>query len=68
VSILTGVERGPAVPVGALVHKDGRQGVMLVRAGRSVFQPVRVSASDGRLAVIAEGLDTGAQLAAWTSR
>jgi hypothetical protein len=41
---------------------------MLVRAGRSVFQPVRVSASDGRLAVIAEGLDTGAQLAAWTSR
>ena len=68
VSILTGVERGPAVPVGALVHKNGRQGVMLVRAGRSVFQPVRVSASDGRLAVIAEGLDTGAQLAAWTSR
>jgi RND family efflux transporter MFP subunit len=68
VSIVAGVERGPAVPVGALVHSAGRQGVMLVRGGRSVFQPVRVSASDGKLAIIAEGLETGAHLAAWTSR
>jgi hypothetical protein len=40
---------------------------MLLRDGRTVFQPVRVAASDGRLAVIAEGLAQGAELAAWTS-
>ena len=68
VSILVGVERGPVVPVEALVRRDGRQGVMMVRGGRKVFQPVRVGASDGRFAVIAEGLDQGAELAAWTSR
>ena len=68
VLIVTGVERGPAVPVEALVRRDGRQGVMMLRDGRKVFQPVRVAASDGRIAVIAEGLDHGAKLAAWTSR
>jgi RND family efflux transporter MFP subunit len=68
VSILTGVERGPGVPVEALVRRDGVQGVMLLRDGRKEFRPVRVAASDGRLAIIAEGLDPGARLAAWTSR
>jgi len=68
VSILSGVVRGPAVPVAALVRRDGREGVMVLREGRKVFQPVRVAASDGRLAVIAEGLAQGAELAAWTSR
>lgn len=68
VSILTGVVRGPAVPVAALVRRDGREGVMVLREGRKVFQPVRVAASDGRLAIIAEGLAQGAELAAWTSR
>jgi RND family efflux transporter MFP subunit len=68
VSILVGTERGPVVPVAALVRSDGRQGVMVLRDGRKVFQPVRIAASDGKLAVIAEGLDQGARLAAWTSR
>jgi hypothetical protein len=68
VTILAGVERGPAVPVAALVRNGGQQGVMLLRDGRKVFQPVRVAASDGQIAIIAEGLDRGAQLAAWTSR
>jgi RND family efflux transporter MFP subunit len=67
VRISAGVERGPAVPVQALVRRDGSQGVILLRDGRKVFQRVRVAASDGRLAVIAEGLDPGAELAAWTS-
>jgi hypothetical protein len=40
---------------------------MLVRDGRTVFQPVRIAASDGRLAIV-HGLGTGAKLAAWTSR
>jgi multidrug efflux pump subunit AcrA (membrane-fusion protein) len=68
VSILAGTERGPVVPVAALVLREGRQGVMLLREGRKVFQPVRIAASDGKHAVIAEGLDQGAKLAAWTSR
>lgn len=67
VSIAAGVERGPAVPVAALVRRDGQQGVMLMRDGRKLFQPVRVAASDGRLAIV-DGLDAGAKLAAWTSR
>jgi RND family efflux transporter MFP subunit len=67
VSILAGVVRGPVVPVEALVRREGRSGVMVMREGRKVFQPVSVGASDGTRAVIAEGLDQGAQLAAWTS-
>jgi RND family efflux transporter MFP subunit len=68
VSILAGFERGPVVPLAALVRRDGRQGVMVLRDGRTLFQPVRVAASDGRQAVIADGLDQGAKLAAWISR
>ena len=67
VSIAAGIERGPAVPVDALVQRDGQQGVMLVRDGRKVFQAVRVTASDGSTAIV-EGLGSGAKLAAWTSR
>ena len=68
VRILAGVERGPVVPVAALLRRDGQQGVMLLRDGRKEFRPVRVAASDGKIAIIAAGLDHGARLAAWTSR
>ena len=67
VSILTGTQRGPAVPVAALVQRDGQRGVVLARDGRRVFQPVQVVASDGKLAIV-EGLDAGDRLAAWISR
>jgi RND family efflux transporter MFP subunit len=68
VIILAGVERGPVVPVAALVQVNGQQGVMIVRDGRRQFQPVRIVASDGALAVVASGVEEGARLAAWTSR
>jgi len=67
VSILAGIAKGPAVPLAALVRVQGRQGVMIIRHGRKEFQPVRIAASDGERAVIADGLDDGARLAAWTS-
>lgn len=67
VSIDVGVERGLAVPVAALVRRDGQQGVYLVRDGRKVFQVLRISAIDGTVAIVSEGLDQGAVLAAWTS-
>lgn len=68
VRIAVGVARGPSVPVAALVVRDGRQGVFLMREGRKVFQPLRIAAANERIAVVAEGLEQGAQLAAWTSR
>jgi hypothetical protein len=61
------VERGPAVPVAALVLRDGQQGVFVMRDGRKRFQPLRIAASDGTIAIVADGLDSGAKLAAWTS-
>jgi len=68
VSILAAVETGPVVPVAALTRSKGVQGVMVMRDGRAQFQPVRVGATDGRLALIASGLEEGTRLAAWTSR
>jgi HlyD family secretion protein len=68
VTIAAGTEQGLVVPVAALMRVKDQQGVMLLRDGKSVFQPVRVTASDGKLALIAVGLDEGARLAAWTSR
>jgi HlyD family secretion protein len=68
VRIEAGIARGPAVPVAALVRRDGKQGVYVLREGRRTFQPVEVAASDGTLAIVSEGLATGAELAAWTSR
>ena len=67
VSIVAGIERGLVVPAPAIVKRGGSQGVVVLRDGRKVFQPVRVAASDGRLAVIAEGLEEDAKLATWTS-
>lgn len=68
VTIEAGTETGLVVPVAALQRLKNAQGVMVMRDGRAVFQPVRISASDGVHAVIASGLEKGDQLAAWTSR
>lgn len=68
VRIEAGVARGTAVPVAALVRREGQQGVYVLREGRRQFQPLRIAASDGTLAIVAEGLNPGEKLAAWTSR
>jgi RND family efflux transporter MFP subunit len=68
VRIEAGMVRGPAVPVAALVRRDGAQGVYVLRDGRRTFQPLRIAASDGETAIVAEGLQAGTALAAWTSR
>jgi len=67
VSIRAGSENGLVVPVAALRRVKDVQGVMLLREGKSVFQPVRVGASDGRLALVVSGLEEGARIVAWTS-
>lgn len=68
VRIEAGVARGPAVPVAALVRREGAQGVYVLREGRREFRPLHIAASDGQFAIVAQGLDSGERLAAWTSR
>jgi RND family efflux transporter MFP subunit len=68
VSILAGVEKGRVVPIAALVRVQGREGAMVVRDGRSEFQALRITARDGKYAVVASGLENVERLAAWTSR
>jgi HlyD family secretion protein len=68
VSILVGVEKGLVVPVAALRRSGTGQGVMLLRDGRQVLQPVQVGASDGVLAVVSSGLAPDDRLVIWTSR
>jgi RND family efflux transporter MFP subunit len=68
VSILAGVEKGRVIPVAALVRVQGREGVMVVRNGRSEFRALRITARDATHAVAASGLENVERLAAWTSR
>ena len=60
VTIRIGEDRGLLVPAGALVRdREGRQGVLVVDAGRTRFQPVRTGGgADGRVRIV-EGLDAG---------
>jgi RND family efflux transporter MFP subunit len=59
VTIFAGEERGPAVPLAALVRNGGRQGVLVVRDGRAEFVPVETAAADATHVVIAKGLASG---------
>jgi HlyD family secretion protein len=68
VSILAGERKGPIVPIAALVRRRGVEGVMVVRAGQPVFQPLTIAARDARHAVVASGLLKVDRLAPWTSR
>ncbi len=59
VTIFAGEEKGPAVPLAALVRSGGKQGVLLVRDGRAEFAPVETGAADATRVVIAKGLAAG---------
>jgi RND family efflux transporter MFP subunit len=59
VTIFAGEEKGPAVPLAALVRASGKQGVLLVRDGRAEFAPVETAAADATRVVIAKGLAAG---------
>jgi RND family efflux transporter MFP subunit len=59
VAIRVGDARGLVVPLSAVTRLDGRPGVLVVRAGRAVFQPIETGAiGDGRL-IAREGLASG---------
>lgn len=65
VSVDTGAVAGIAVPMTALTRdREGRQGVLIVVDARAEFRPVQTGASDGRLALITQGLAAGERVVA----
>lgn len=64
VSIVAGNESGLAVPASAIVHRDEKSGVLMVRDGRVHFQPVQLGLADGAQVLIKNGLAAGDQVAA----
>jgi HlyD family secretion protein len=62
VTITTGMQKGLVVPVSALQQKDGRQGVLSVRGGRAVFQPLETGVSDGKSVLVKKGIRSGEQI------
>ncbi len=59
VTIFTGIQKGPAVPLGAIVHQDDHTGVMVVDQGRLAFRPVTVGVHDDKRIAVLEGLKEG---------
>lgn len=63
VAIIAGTESGLAVPAAAILQRDGKPGVLVVRASRTRFQPVQLGPSDGEQVLIKNGLAAGDQVA-----
>jgi RND family efflux transporter MFP subunit len=59
VSISAGKEPGLAVPAAAVIPREGRSGVLVVRDGRARFQPIELGTSDGANVLALKGLDSG---------
>ncbi|MDA8327142.1 MAG: efflux RND transporter periplasmic adaptor subunit [Nitrospiraceae bacterium] len=59
VYIDTGRESALAVPLSALIERNGSKGVLVAEGGRAVFRPVGVGLEDGTQAAILKGLKEG---------
>lgn len=60
VSIAVGDDTGIIVPLAALTRdRTGRQGVLVIEAGRTRFQPVKTAGADARQVLVREGLKGG---------
>lgn len=59
VTITTGWQNGLVVPVSALRQQDGQQGVLALRGGRAMFQPVETGPFDTRNVLIRKGCRSG---------
>jgi HlyD family secretion protein len=59
VTIFTGAQKAPAVPLGAIVHQNDHTGVMVVDQGRLAFRPVTLGVHDDRRTAVLEGLKEG---------
>ena len=59
VDITTGRQTGPAVPLSAVITKNGQQGVIVADKGRGRFQKVTLGLHDGKQTVVLTGLKEG---------
>jgi len=59
VIIATGQVKAPAVPLAAMMERDGKTGVLVVERGRMVFHPVKPGLNDGKRIAVLEGLKEG---------
>jgi HlyD family secretion protein len=59
VTIITGQEEAPAVPLGVVLHRDGHAGVLVVAAGRAEFRRITLGFQDDKKAAVPEGLQAG---------
>ena len=59
VDIATGGVKAPAVPLAAIMERDGKTGVLVVEQGRIVFRRVKPGPNDGKRIAILEGLKEG---------
>jgi len=59
VDIDTGSQTAPAVPLSAIVERNGSKGVMVVTNGLTGFRPIAVGLQDGQRAAVLEGLKEG---------
>lgn len=59
VAIRVGNARGLVIPLTAVIHDDGRPGVLVVRDGRALFQPVEAGALGGEQLIVRLGLASG---------
>lgn len=59
VTIYTGRQRAPAVPLAAIVRGNEGTGVMVVDQGRLAFRPLTLGLNDGKRTAVLEGLKEG---------
>jgi HlyD family secretion protein len=59
VDITTGRQTGPAVPMAAIINKNGDQGVLVADKDRVRFQKVTLGLNDGKKAAVLTGLKEG---------
>jgi len=59
VDIDTGSQTAPAVPLSAIVERNGSKGVMVVSKGLTNFRPVTLGLQDAQRAAVLEGLKEG---------
>lgn len=65
VTIRAGADGGIVVPLSALVRdRAGRQGVLVVNSGRTVFRPVQTSTADAAQVIVRKGLAAGERVVA----
>lgn len=59
VDIDTGGQTAPAIPLSAIVERNGSKGAMVVINGLATFRPIVLGLQDGQRAAVSEGLREG---------